>query len=338
MRPGEDSRGFITVANPRNEDLSFSALPGHSFLSTPEKSCGIFVPKTDSLGNSTLINGVKLLAEHGLQVEWSQEKPESASGIGGTTKPIGVVYVPVGLAGCNGITRFTAVEQDVPPLLPVGIMRTLQASLDLTDDGDKVIFRQHGGESSLRTLQSGHTVIRADQFDPHGWQLPEITELGQDNDEGCATNYMSVIAHVCQRPRCMGNDTSAGDHDPVSTRNCRPRQKTTSNDNGPARSHPTIFPTSPPRFKSGKQVHGAFQNHERDMWTSSQRHDSRRDSTAWNTVDDQTVDTPRTQHVVRAMCSILRHFVSGISDVDPHGTIGGRPACIATTGATRDEE
>ena len=35
-------------------------------------------------------------------------------------------------------------------LLPVVIMRTLQASLDLNDDGDKVIFRQFGGESSLR--------------------------------------------------------------------------------------------------------------------------------------------------------------------------------------------
>ena len=289
------------------------------------------------VGKQQLHKWCKLLADHGLQVEWSQEKPESASGIGCTTKPIGVVYLPVGLAGCNGIIRFTVVEQDVPPPLPVGIMRTLQVSLDLTDDGDKVIFRQSGGESSLRTLQSGHTVIRADQFDPDGWQLPGITELCHNNDEGCATNCMSVIAHVYQRPRCMDNDTSAGDHDPAPTRSCRPRQKTTSNGNGPARSHPKNLPTSSPRFKSGKQMHGAFQNHERDFWTSSQCHQSRRGSTAWNTVDDQTVKTPRTLHGVRAMRGILRHPVSGISDVDPHGTIGGHPACIATTGATRDE-
>ena len=114
----------------------------------------------------------------------------------------------------------------------------------------------------MRTLQSGHTVIRADQFDPDGWQLLEITDLCQDNDEGCATNYVSVIAHVYQRPICKDNDVSAGDHDPASTRSCRPRQKTTFTDNGPARSHPTISPTSSPRFKSGTQMHGAFQNHE----------------------------------------------------------------------------
>ena len=59
---------------------------------------------------------------------------------------------------------------------------------------------------------------------------------------------------------------------------------------------------------------------------------------AWNTVDDQTVETPRTRHVLRAMRGILRHPVSGMSDVDSHGTIRGHLACNATTGATRDEE
>ena len=224
-------------------------------------------------------------------------------------------------------------EQDVPTLQPMGMMRTLQASLDLNGDGDKVICRQFGGESSLRTLQSGHTVICADQFDPDGWQLQETTELRQNNDEGCATNYMSVIAHVYQRPRCMDDDTPAGDDDPASTRSCRPRQKTTSNGDEPTRSHPTNLPTSSPRFKSGKPMHGAFQNDERDKWTSSQCDQSRGDSTAWNTVDDQTEETVRTLHVVRAMRGILRHPVSGISDVDLHGTIRGHPSYIAPTGA-----
>ena len=150
-------------------------------------------------------------------------------------------------------------------------MRTLQAGLHLTDDGDKVIFRQFGGESSLRTLQSGHTVIRADQFDPDGWQLqlPAITELCQNNDEGCATNYMSVIAHVYQRPRCMDDDAPAGDHDPASTRSCRPRQKNTIERERTCEISSTNLPSSSPRFKSGKQMDGAFQNHERDIWSSS---------------------------------------------------------------------
>ena len=129
---------------------------------------------------------------------------------------------------------------------------------------------------------------------------------------------MSVIAHVYQRPRCMDDDTPVGDHDPASTRSCRPRQKTTSNGNGPTRSHPTNPSTSSPRFKSGKQMHGAFENHGTAyIWTSSRCDQSRGDSTAWNTVDDQTVETPRTLHGVRGMRGIIRHPVSGISDVDP---------------------
>ena len=206
-RPGENSKGFITVAG-RTERRPFFLGASWTFvtLDPGEVLCDSGAQE-GLVGKQQLDKWCKLLAEHGLQVEWGQEKPESASGIGGVTQTIGVVYVPVGLAGCNGIVRFTVVEQDVLPLLPVGIMRTFQASLDLTDDGDKVVFRQFGGESSMRTSQSGHTVIRADQFDPDGWQLPEITGLCRNNDEGCATNCMSVIAHVYQRPRCMDDDT-----------------------------------------------------------------------------------------------------------------------------------
>ena len=236
MRPGENSKGFITVAEPTERRPFFLGSSWTFVTLDPGEVLWDTGAQEGLVGKQQLDKWCKLLAKHGLQVERSQEKPESASGIGGMTQPIGVVYVPVGLAGCNGIIRFTVVEQDVPPLLQVVIMRILQASLDLTDDGDKVIFRQFGGESSLRTLQSGHTVTRADQFDPDGWQLPEITELCQNNDEGCTANYMSVIAHVYQRPRCTNDNTSAGDHDAASTRSRRPRQKTTSNGNGPARS------------------------------------------------------------------------------------------------------
>ena len=159
------------------------------------------------------------------QVPTIQEKPEFASGIGGATRPIGVVYVPVGLVGCNGIIRFTVVEQDVPPLLPVGVVRTLQAGLDLNNNGDKVIFRHFGEESSLRTLKSGHTANRADQFDLDGWQLPDGAELCQNDDQGSVTNCMSAIAHLHKRPRCTNDNISPGDTDAVFTRSYRAPQK-----------------------------------------------------------------------------------------------------------------
>ena len=141
LRPGENSKGFITVAKP-TERRPFLLGASWTFVTLdPGEVLWDTGAQEGLVGKQQLDKWCKLLAEHGLQVEWSQEKPESTSGIGGVTQPIGVVNVPDGLAVCNGIIRFTVVEQDVPPLLPVGITRTLQASLDLTDDGDKVIFR-----------------------------------------------------------------------------------------------------------------------------------------------------------------------------------------------------
>ena len=54
------------------------------------------------VGEQQLKQWSKLLTEYGLQVEWSQEKPKSASGIGCATQPTSVVHVPVGLAGSAG--------------------------------------------------------------------------------------------------------------------------------------------------------------------------------------------------------------------------------------------
>ena len=97
-------------------------------------------------------------------------------------------------------------EQDVSPLLLVGIVTTLQSSLDLTDDGDKVIFRC-GRKTIAHFVERTHG--RADQFDLDCWQPPpNFTELCQNQDEGFATKNMSISAHVHQRLRCMDDDTN----------------------------------------------------------------------------------------------------------------------------------
>ena len=105
---------------------------------------------------------------------------------------------------------------------------------------------------------------------------------------------MSLIAHMYQKPRCMDDDTPAGDHDPASTRSCRPRQKTSSNGDGTTRSHPTNRPTSSHLLKSGKQTHGASQNLERDVRTSSRL----RPSTDRYPVERQHCDVLRTMRDV----------------------------------------
>ena len=112
----------------------------------------------------------------------------------------------------------------------------------------------------MRTVQSGHTVICADQFDSDGWQLSETTESCQDNDEGFVTNYMSAISQMHQRTRCMDNDTQAGDYDSTSTLSCRPRPKTTLDVHGFTIFFHYNLCTSSFRFKSGKPTFCFSQN------------------------------------------------------------------------------
>ncbi|CAE8627158.1 unnamed protein product, partial [Polarella glacialis] len=50
---------------------------------------------------------------------------------GGDAKVIGVVEIPLGLAGANGLVEFTVVSNDVPALLPVSLLRRLRSSIDL---------------------------------------------------------------------------------------------------------------------------------------------------------------------------------------------------------------
>ena len=172
VRPEENSKGFITVAGHTERRPFFLGVLRTFVTLDPGEVLWDTGAQEGLVGKQQLDKWCKLA--RGTRSPSRMEPGEARIRKRHWRRhAIGVVYVPVGLAGCNGVIRFTVVEQDVPPLLPVGIMRTLQASMDLNDDGDKVIFRQFGGESSSRTLQSGHTVIRADQFDPDVWQLQE---------------------------------------------------------------------------------------------------------------------------------------------------------------------
>ena len=48
-----------------------------------------------------------------------------AQGIGGSGTILEVVLMPMGIGGRNGILEFLALEQDVPPRLPVGFLEIL---------------------------------------------------------------------------------------------------------------------------------------------------------------------------------------------------------------------
>ena len=68
-------------------------------------------------------------------------------------------------------------------------MRTLCGRLDLDTDGDQVVFRRFGRESDIRTLESGHTLIRDDQLATGGWHPPPeiISRCERMADSHCSS-------------------------------------------------------------------------------------------------------------------------------------------------------
>ena len=74
----------------------------------------------------------------------------------------------------------------------------------------------------------------------------------------------SHVSHRSRAPRCMDDDTPGGDHDSAYTRSCRPRQKTTSNGNGPARSSTDCDPEGRQRCDVLRTM--------RDLWESVAAH------------------------------------------------------------------
>ena len=202
--------------------------------------------------------------------------------------------------------------------------RTLQASPDLNNNGDKVIFRQfRGGSSSFRTLKSGHTAIRADQFDPDGWQFPDSAELCQNDDQGPVTNDMSAIAHLHKRPRC----TCTRDPD---ARTTRYHQETLTQYPHAAtyhrrRSHRTttklqdLIRRTPPRHHPGSRGRNMSGIYGRATEATSPR-EARRHCKLWLVV------TPRTSFAVRTTRGKHRYAGSGTHDAEHHGTTRGSPA------------
>ena len=109
------------------------------------------------------------LREFGLKVRWTN-KVGNARGVGGEAKCKGVVEIPLGVGGVCGVLEATVVQEDVPLLLPVRLLRELRAVIDFSKD--QLILKKFGAESMLSTLPSGHVAVSIVEFGKDGWQLP----------------------------------------------------------------------------------------------------------------------------------------------------------------------
>ena len=126
------------------------------------------------IGKDALERLEEVLKTCGLKVRWTDRKAQ-ARGVGGEAKVKGVVEIPLGLGGVNGVLEATVIEEDVPLLIPVRLLRDLRAVIDFSTES--VMFRKHGAHTTMSILPSGHASISVTEFAPDGWELPREAQV-----------------------------------------------------------------------------------------------------------------------------------------------------------------
>ena len=58
----------------------------------------------------------------------------TAQGVGGSSRPLGVAFVPVSIGGIEGIVEFVVIQEKIPPLLPIGLLQDFKAVIDLGEE------------------------------------------------------------------------------------------------------------------------------------------------------------------------------------------------------------
>eukprot|EP00435_Cladocopium_sp_Y103_P050345 s671_g15.t1 len=109
---------------------------------------------------------------HGLRGKWVP-KTSAAKGVGGQAKVVGVIMLPLGIGGINGVLECTVVDGEVPLLLPVRLMRTLQATISFLDHTFKI--PEYNVTINMHALPSGHVTIPVTQFENNRFEMPPNT-------------------------------------------------------------------------------------------------------------------------------------------------------------------
>ncbi|CAK9019906.1 Magnesium/proton exchanger [Durusdinium trenchii] len=153
-----------------------------------EQFCGIVTGSeygvVDTAAEGGLVGSFALhrlesrLKDIGLKVKWIPKR-SLAKGVGGQAKVLGVVLIPIGIGGLNGVLEATVVEGEVPLLLPVKLMKNLKAIVDFNQY--KFILPDEELHIPLHELPSGHVTIDVLQFQPSGFAVPSTAPFSSND-------------------------------------------------------------------------------------------------------------------------------------------------------------
>lgn len=121
------------------------------------------------------------------------QKRSSAKGVGGQAKVVGVVLIPIGIGGLNGVLEATVVEGEVPLLLPVRMLRSLKVLIDFSNlsftiPDMSIVIPMH-------ELASGHVTIEIMEFAAGGFEVSDANAPCCTADFQKDPNVTAMLAH-----------------------------------------------------------------------------------------------------------------------------------------------
>ncbi|CAK9011962.1 Retrovirus-related Pol polyprotein from transposon RE2 (Retro element 2) (AtRE2) [Includes: Protease RE2 [Durusdinium trenchii] len=171
-------------------------------LEGSENFCGITTKSFEGIvdtaaegglvGRAPLARLEKELLMRGLRTKWTP-KQTSAKGVGGNAVVEGVALIPLGIESIRGVLETTVVQGDVPLLLPVRLLVTLAAKIDLKNM--IMELQNHQVEVPLHPLPSGHVTVNILSFAAGRFDVPR--EAGEQSEfEVNASCFMATAMPV----------------------------------------------------------------------------------------------------------------------------------------------
>eukprot|EP00434_Breviolum_minutum_P029882 symbB.v1.2.026423.t1/scaffold2638.1/size74318/2 len=156
---------------------------GSSFLTIPAGHA-IIDPGAgqDLIGAPSYARLKQQLATGGLKPIQIEEKPASASGVGGKATTLFQALIPCILGGAPGVVKVTVVAEDIPHLLSIGLLES--AGSVINTQTNQIQFENIGTEDKMLRLRSGHRVVDISRWDGQPFPVPQEVQDKYGISEG----------------------------------------------------------------------------------------------------------------------------------------------------------
>ena len=149
----------------------------------------------DIVGEAAMLAIEDELSRCGLRAIEVPTTASTPTGVGGAAKVLRTMLVPISPGGVPAVVQFVVIEGGVPPLLSVGLLEHLGASMDLVTN--RIHFKAIDVEMKMTNLPTGHRAIQLVQWPGGSFPVPAAAkEQYRLKDEAFAKQSAASSAYT----------------------------------------------------------------------------------------------------------------------------------------------